>query len=250
MQPKHAMPSTHALQSQTDTRVAIFVAAFASLAAGLIHLAVTPGHWQEWILSGVFFLSLAGFQLVWAGAISRFPNSWLVSLGLIANIASIALWGASRLWGVPVGPNAGAPEAVGPSGVLTVLLESILVVTALWFLLPREQSAVLATSSYRFALGGAAVIVVTLMAPGVAAGLEHDHGSHGHGHGGTHSDSGRKCDAGTHSKPGHHQNAPTPSEPSPGAKTSPAPKDAHPSQPGRNPTSDTSGDGHNHDHNH
>lgn len=237
MQPKHAMQPKNAVQPKTDIRLARFVAAFASLAAGLIHLAVTPAHWQEWFLSGVFFLGLAGFQLVWAGAVSRFPRLWLASLGLVANLASMALWGASRLWGIPVGPNAGVPEAVGLAGVLTVLLESIVVVTALWLLLPREQTAILATGSYRFAVAGAVVVVAALTAPGVVAGLDHGHGSHGHGHGDTHSGS-------------DHQNAPTSSEPSTNT-TSPTPTgNVHPSQPGRNPASEGSGHDDHHQHSH
>lgn len=238
MQPKHAIQPNSAMQAKTDTRLARFVAAFASLAAGLIHLAVTPGHWQEWILFGLFFLGLAGFQLVWAGFVFLLPRSWLVILGLIANVASIALWGASRLWGVPVGPNAGVPEAVGLSGVVTVLLESVVVVTALWFLLPREQSAVLATGSYRFALGGAAIIVATLMAPGVATGLAHDHGGHGHGQGRDHNGSKHKCSVGTRHEPAHHEDAP------------PSTDHVHPSQPGRSPASEGSGHGDRHGHSH
>lgn len=237
------------MQPKTDTRVARFVAAFASLAAGVIHLAVTPGHWGEWVLSGVFFLALAAFQLVWAAGVSLVPSNRLLSLGLIANGASIALWGATRRWGLPVGPHAGTPEAVDLSGVLAVLLESVVVVTALWYLLPREQSTVLAAGSYRFALGGAAVVVLTLTAPGVATGLDHGHGSHGHGQGGTHSDPAPECDAGTHGTPGHHRTASTPGAPSPGAERSPAPKNIHPSRLGQSPTGGTSGH-QQHDHSH
>ncbi len=51
------------------------------------------------------------------------------------------------------GPNAWVPEPIGTAGVLTTLLEAITVASALWFLLPRKQRAILYPGSYRFALG-------------------------------------------------------------------------------------------------
>lgn len=218
------------MQPKTDTRLARFVAAFASLAAGLIHVAVAPAHWQGWFVFGGFFLGLAGFQLVWAGAVVRVPRLWVASIGLVANLAAIALWGVSRVWGVPVGPDAGVPAALGASGVLTVLLESVVVVTALWFLLPREQPAVLATGAYRLTVAGAAVVMAALMVPGVVAALDH-----GHEGSAAHSGAGGQSKTATHGSPGHHQDAPTSGAPSTSTKTSPIPTRAE-------------GDGHEHSH--
>lgn len=174
---------------KTDTRLSQFIAAIASLGGGLIHLAVTPGHWQEWVLSGLFFLGIAVFQILWAGLILRVPDRRIIGLGAVANVTSIALWGQSVVWGLPVGPNAGVPEAVGLAGVMAVLLESVVVVGALWCLLPRERSAVFSSAGYRYGLGGAALIVVALTAPGMAAGLDHGHSDHRHEDSGSHSPS-------------------------------------------------------------
>jgi hypothetical protein len=133
-------------------------------------------------MSGLFFIGIALFQILWAGVVLRVPRIEVMSVGIAANLASMALWGVSRLWGIPFGPNAGVPEPIGPPGVLATLLEALVVASVVWSLLPRERTAVLATGSYRFALGGSAAIVLLFAAPGVITGLEqsHDHGSTGH----------------------------------------------------------------------
>ncbi|SNR78764.1 hypothetical protein SAMN06265360_11966 [Haloechinothrix alba] len=178
----HMQHDTTSRRHRTDIRLATVVAAFASVGAGLIHAAVTPQHWQEWIPAGVFFAGIALFQLAWAGAVLRLPRTGVVSVAIAANLASMALWGASRTWGVPFGPHAGEPEAIGIAGVLAVLFEAIVVLSAAWSLLPRERSAVFAPGAYRFAAAGAAVFVVALTPLGVLSGLEHTHGGTGHGH--------------------------------------------------------------------
>lgn len=174
------------MHHKTDTRLATIVAALASTGAGLIHLAVTPGHWQEWLPSGLFFTLIALFQLVWAGWVVRTPRADVMSAGIAANLGSMALWGASRVWGIPIGPNAGVPEAVGVPDVLTVLLEIVVVAGAVWSLRPRGRTVVLAPGSFRFAVGGVAVAVLMVAAPGVVTGFEHGHAGHGsHGEGST-----------------------------------------------------------------
>lgn len=182
------MPTQHEATTwhKTDIRLATVVAAFASVGAGVIHTVAVPQHWQDWIPSGLFFVGIAFFQFAWATMIVRFPRTDLLSAGIAANLGSMALWGASRTWGVPVGPSAGVPEAVGIPGVLATLFEAIVVLSAAWSLLPRERAAVFAPGAYRFALGGAAVFVTALTPLGVVAGLEHAHGSAGHTDGGSH----------------------------------------------------------------
>lgn len=204
------------MQKETDLRLAKLVTALASLGAGLIHLAVTPGHWREWIVYGVFFLGLAVFQIIWAVTVIRFPYSGIVSLGLTANLASMALWGASRVWGPPMGPASGVPEPVGTSGVLTVALEAVTVLGALWLLLPRQQTAVLTTGSYRFALSAAVLALTMVTAPGAVSGLGHSHGGQGHG---SHGESGTSSET---QEPGAPQDAPVPRTPSSGTAPPPS----------------------------
>ncbi len=171
-------------ETKTDTRLAVLLAAFASIGAGAIHAAVIPNHWQEWPASGVFFASLAAFQLIWAAVVIRWPRPTFLGIGLIANLGAMTLWAVSRAWGVPFGPHAEVPEAVGASGVLTMMLEASVLLGVTWSLLPRYRSALLTTGGYRFAVTGAALAMLMLMTPGVIEGLEHGH-SEAEGHHGT-----------------------------------------------------------------
>lgn len=186
----------HETEKRNHLGLARPLAALASLGAGVIHLAVTPDHWQAWPLYGVFFLGIALFQLIWAGAVLLVPHQIVLVLGLVANLAAMALWGASRAWGPPIGPGSGTPEPVGVSGVLTVSLEAIAALTILMFLAPRRQpAAALGRGGYRLALGGAALAITALTTPGVIAAFGHDHGSHGEH--GVHHETGPQ-------EPGHH----------------------------------------------
>ncbi|WP_216215880.1 hypothetical protein [Amycolatopsis aidingensis] len=217
------------MQRKTDTRLATVVAALASAGAACIHLAVTPGHWQEWMLSGLFFVLLALFQLGWAATMMLAPRRSLLVVGIAANIGVIALWAVTRTWGLPFGPHAGDPEAVGVAGSLTTVLEIVVVLTAAWGLLPRRRASVFAPWSYRLALGGAAVLVVAAMAPGVVAGLDHSHD--GAGHGGTHDHDGPAEHHGTtgrHEPAGQHETGSAPTSPPSAAVTTTPPVTSEP----------------------
>jgi hypothetical protein len=210
---------------RTDIKLATTVAAFASAGAALIHLAVTPDHWREWLLSGLFFAGVTIFQLGWAAAVLRSAHRSVLGFGVVVNVAVITMWIVTRTSGLPFGPHADVPEPLGPAGILTALLELVVVVAAGWGMLPHEHASRISLWKYRFALGGAIVLIAAVMAPGVVAGLDHAHGGAGHDSGGGH-------------RTGHHgtggRDEPTPartsgSEPVPGESTSPGPTSAPPS---------------------
>ena len=95
----------------------VAVAAVASAAAAGVHFAVAPEHFQEWWGFGAFFVASGLAQLVWAACPSN------VAIGICGNAALIALWAISRTSGLPFGPNAGTPEAIGPVDLASVALE-------------------------------------------------------------------------------------------------------------------------------
>jgi diguanylate cyclase (GGDEF)-like protein len=101
-----------------------------SLLAGLIHVAVCPEHFREATVSGVFFLSVAILQLVWAGLVVSQPTRSLLRLGALGNAAVLAVWLASRTVGVPFGPTPGRREPVGVLDLLASLVEVAVVVGA------------------------------------------------------------------------------------------------------------------------
>lgn len=119
-----------------------------SLAAGLVHGAITPDHFSEWWGYGLFFflaaLAQGGYGLLlllrpWrydqTGG-SRPPDDPLVrqddrrayQWGIAGNTAIVALYVVTRTTGIPFfGPGAGEVEAVTPAGVLSKGLEIALI---------------------------------------------------------------------------------------------------------------------------
>jgi hypothetical protein len=170
------------MHKHNDTRLSVQAAALGSLGAGLIHVVVSPGHWQEWAPLGVSFASLALIQIAWAIFAFRAPDSRWLALIIPVNIGTIAIWAVSRIWGLPVGPAAGAPESVVVSGVVATLLEAFVVVTVVSALVPRVQHSVVHSGWYKGALATTAMVVSLLVAPAMlTAAAGHDH-SGGEGH--------------------------------------------------------------------
>ncbi|NIJ12512.1 hypothetical protein FHU38_002856 [Saccharomonospora amisosensis] len=184
------------MRSRTDIRLATAVAALASAGAALIHLAVIPGHWREWALSGLFFGGLAVFQLGWAAAVLRRPSRAVVAVGVAANLGAIGLWVLTRAVGLPFGPHAGEAEAAGTADILATLLECVVLVTGAWRLLSGEHGSRFSPLPYRLVIGGAAVLVAVTAAPGMLAGLSHSHegGGGSHDEGGEHPETGAEHD--------------------------------------------------------
>ncbi len=82
-----------------------------SLAAALIHLWVTPEHFEEWWGYGAFFLVGAFAQGLYSAALLRWPSQLLLLLGLIGNSSIILIYLLTRTVGIPLfGPEAGKVE--------------------------------------------------------------------------------------------------------------------------------------------
>ena len=138
---------------KTDCELAARVAAVASAGAGLIHLAVMPMHWREWWLSGLFFLSVAFFQIAWGFLGWKRPTGWVLAAGIVGNATVVTLWVVSRTAGMPFGPDAGNVEVVEAAGICALLLECYVVMASAW---SWSQGANAEPVS---ALGGALVLV-------------------------------------------------------------------------------------------
>jgi hypothetical protein len=120
------------------------LAATLSLLAALIHLWVAPEHFAEWWGYGAFFVAVAALQASYAVAVVRWPRPWLLRLGILGNLALIALWIWTRTIGLPpVGPAAGEVEPVGGLDVVAKLAEVGVVALLgglLWQLAQRWRS--------------------------------------------------------------------------------------------------------------
>lgn len=109
------------------TDIARCWAGFASLGAGLIHVAMIQEHLDHWLLAGVFFGALAAVQIGWAlAALARerapFPRAFIA-----LNLGVVAVWAVSRTTGLPFGPDAGAAEAIGRSDAFCMVLQALIV---------------------------------------------------------------------------------------------------------------------------
>lgn len=101
-----------------------------SVAAGLIHVVASPSHLDEWIGYGMFFLSAATCQILYAVVLGIQPPSRSIFwTGIIGNAAIIVLWFITRTVGIPFfGPEAGKVEPVGLLDSLSKLIEVTLII--------------------------------------------------------------------------------------------------------------------------
>jgi hypothetical protein len=105
----------------------ILVAAFMLAAAALVHLALTPEHFAEWWVFGALFAIAAGLQLVTAIVLLRTPTRPAIAWTCLINAGIVAVWVLSRATGLPFGPEAGDPEALGWMDVLTTVDELLVI---------------------------------------------------------------------------------------------------------------------------
>jgi hypothetical protein len=101
---------------------AVRIVGWLSLAAGVIHAVAMIDHFGHYWLYGVFFLAVTYGQVLWGLALLRRPvDDRVLTIGALANLAIVAVWLYSRTIGMPIGPNAGRPEAVGAMDVAATL---------------------------------------------------------------------------------------------------------------------------------
>ena len=174
---------------KTDSRLAARLAALASLGASVIHFAVVPTHWQEWMPAGLFFAAVAVFQLCWARLVLVRTTNPVLALGIMVNLAVIALWSVSRTAGAPFGPHAGEAELVQAADLCALLLQIYVVMGAGWVWYRGLQGEPLPAFGSAMVLLGAIGIVTLASTVGAASGLRHGHhapadaeaGAHHHG---------------------------------------------------------------------
>jgi hypothetical protein len=112
----------HGLATTVPRQLAIL-----STGAAVVHFAVVAEHLDEWWLTGLFFIVVALFQLVWALLVLLRPSSLVYLSGAVINALVVVTWIVSRTSGVPVGPEAGEPESIGFPDVLATAYEVLLV---------------------------------------------------------------------------------------------------------------------------
>ena len=154
------------------------------LGAELIHWSVIDVHAREWAAAGYFFTAVAIVEVVLAVGVGVSRRRAWLWLALATSAATLAVWAVTRTVGLPFGPAAGQPEAVGRADVVAALLELLTVAVVAGLLrAPAALSAAVQRASaaesaqHRF-VGAVALYVGALtafaMTPALAGSLSHD----------------------------------------------------------------------------
>jgi hypothetical protein len=114
----------------TQVESVIFLIAGVSFVAGVIHIAASIDHYQEFPLYTPVFALIAAFQIAWAVTITKRCSRPVLILGVALNLAFIGLWLVSRTVGVPIAARPWAPEAIGAADLMATVAESVIVIGA------------------------------------------------------------------------------------------------------------------------
>ena len=106
----------------------LYSVAALSVLAALMHLWVTPEHFEEWWGYGAFFLCAAIGQGAYGAVLLRWPRRPLLLLGVVGNLSIVVLYLVTRTVGVPIfGPQAGEVEGVGATDLCATVSELAIV---------------------------------------------------------------------------------------------------------------------------
>jgi hypothetical protein len=147
-----------------------------SVGAAAIHFAVTFEHFAEYMLYGVFFLVLSWAQLIWAAVVMWRPSRLWLWLGIAGNALVLVVYLASRLTGLPFGPDLHSTESVGALDVVCAALEVALIAGCLALLWRpslaerpvRRRGAFAATAGLLAIPAAVIALTAAVMTPGWA----------------------------------------------------------------------------------
>ena len=168
-----------------------------SMAAAAIHFAVMGEHFAEYVAFGVFFSVVAWSQALWAVGVIVLPSRRLLLSGLVGNALVILVWLISRTTGLPIGPEAGAPEPAAFVDVLSTILEVAIVAGTAMLAFRGRPTPSVRRLPVRLALAGLVIVLAVLSTLSVAAGATSgggdgatSGGEHGDDHGDDHAAAG------------------------------------------------------------
>jgi hypothetical protein len=147
-------------------RATSMLVALLSIGAAVVHFAVIAQHLDEWWLTGLFFVSIALFQLAWGLLVLIRPSARVYVVGALANALIVVTWIVSRTTGVPIGPEAGEAEAVGFPDALSTAFEIVLVALLAALVVGRRRAQEPTHRQFARAVAGwgAAAVVGSLTA--------------------------------------------------------------------------------------
>jgi hypothetical protein len=167
------MHSTDAVAAPAETRGsrpyadALLHLSGLAMVAGGIHAVVAAHHFGEYWLFGAGFVAMAAAQLGWGALVYARPSRPAFGVGLALAAGIAALWLLSRTAGLPIGPDAGQPEAVGAPDLAATAAELLSAGLCAAFLRTGEPRFRGLPSRYR----PLAPLAITLMMAGLGAML-------------------------------------------------------------------------------
>jgi hypothetical protein len=127
-----------------------------------IHAAVVPEHLKEWNAAGAFFIILTAAELVVAGALlTRARQNLALLAAAVVSVGPLLIWLCSRTAGLPFGPEAGVPEAIGLPDCVACALELATLLAAIALLRAQGWLRRPSASAHLRAITLIAVIAVT-----------------------------------------------------------------------------------------
>jgi hypothetical protein len=111
-------------------RLAAVIVAFTAT----IHISASIEHLEEWWVFAFVFGFTAALQAGWAVLVWRRSSRRLLLFGLALNLGIALVWMFSRTTGLPIGPEAFTPEAVGlvdTQSTVNELLAGVLIASCL-----------------------------------------------------------------------------------------------------------------------
>jgi hypothetical protein len=154
----------------------VIVAAVLTFVASFIHAGETTAHFDEYWLFGLLFAVSAVLQAMWSASVWRNPlRQRVLVLGLLLNVGLIVAWAISRTVGLPFGPGAWQPEAVGVADVLCKMdeLAAVILVAVVLWRLRRGRGLELSPTQVRLATALAGPLVIYGLLVGI--GGHHHH---------------------------------------------------------------------------
>ena len=115
--------------SRLPDRRLLLIAALLGSAA--IHAALVPEQLTQWPAAGTFFILLTAAELAVAGLLLTRQRQATLIAAVVVSAGPLLLWLYSRTIGLPVGPTAHRPDAIGIPDIICCAVEIIALLIAI-----------------------------------------------------------------------------------------------------------------------
>jgi hypothetical protein len=171
--PQRDLPRAHEGTTSASTLPLRWFLAATLLGAGAVHLAVAPPHFGESTLLGAGFVASAWVQIALAGVVVVRPTRWVLLVTVFASLAFIAVWAVSRTAGLPLGGEAGQPEAVAFVDGVCIALEAITALLATVLIARPTMRVTLRVPALIAVFGALAVTTAAIASPSARDHADH-----------------------------------------------------------------------------